>query len=133
MLTTSVGSPLAVSVNVRDISERDPNDFRFREAVPIEVGWYQHQGPMGGEIEFARHESTQVRESDSDEDDEDAEDPPNTIWLSQGQGLAQVYATFSTPGEYLLRAQADSFSAPDSGSQDQCCWTNGYVRVNVSP
>ena len=129
-LTGSVGSPVTLSVNVRDISERDSDDFRFQEAVPIEVGWYQHQGPVGGDVEFARHEWTQVRESESDDA---AENPPNAIWLSQGQGLAQVYATFSAPGEYLLRAQADNFSAPDSGSQDQCCWTNGYVRVSVSP
>lgn len=131
-LTASVGSPVTLSMNARDISERDQDDFRFREAIPIEVGWYRHQGPVGGEVEFARHESTQVPESDGDDDD-DAADPPNTIWLLQGEGVAQVYATFSAPGEYLLRAQADIFAAPDSGSQDQCCWSNGYVRVNVSP
>lgn len=47
---------------------------------------------------------------------------------------ATTTATFSEPGEYTLRVLAwDS-----SGSQGsimaggfQCCWTNGYVRINV--
>ena len=30
-----------------------------------------------------------------------------------------------------MLAQVDNWSAPDSGSGDQCCWTNGYVRVTV--
>ncbi len=129
-LTASVGSPLTISVNASDISERDREDFRFRDAIPVNLEWFQHQGPMGGQVEFARHESTQVPESD---DDEDGDDPPepNTVQLLEGEGVAQVYATFSAPGEYLLRVQADIFAAPDSGTQDQCCWTNGYIRVNV--
>jgi hypothetical protein len=42
-----------------------------------------------------------------------------------------VIATFSAPGEYLMLAQVDNFDANDSGTQDQCCWTNAYVRVTV--
>jgi hypothetical protein len=50
-----------------------------------------------------------------------------------GGGEASVTVTFPEPGQYLLRAQADNFSAPDSGSGDQCCWTNAYFRVTVTP
>ncbi len=127
-VTASVGSPVTLSVNARDISERDPDDFRFWEGIPINVVWSKHQGPVGGEVEFTRHESTTVQESD----DDDAP-APNTIQVSEGAGMAHVYATFSASGEYLLRVQADIFNAPDSGTQDQCCWTNGYVRVTVGP
>ena len=49
-----------------------------------------------------------------------------------GDGDAYVYATFNLPGEYILLAQVDNFRAPDSSSGDQCCWTNGYVRVTVT-
>ena len=140
-LTASVGSPVTLSVNARDISERgDSDDFRFWEVIPVYVMWYRHQGPVGGEVEFTRHESTSARESD------DLDRPvsifsrrpgwaagPNTIRLSEGEGVAQVYAMFSAPGEYLLRARADLFSAPDNAWRDQCCFTNGYVRVNVRP
>jgi hypothetical protein len=47
------------------------------------------------------------------------------------RNTVRVVATFSEPGEYMLRAQVDNFRAPDSSSGDQCCWTNGYVRVTV--
>ena len=56
---------------------------------------------------------------------------PEVIPLSEGYGTASVIATFSVPGEYLMLAQVDNWAAPDSGSGDQCCWTNGYVRVSV--
>jgi len=26
----------------------------------------------------------------------------------------------------------DNFRRPDSASGDQCCWSNAYVRVNVT-
>ena len=53
--------------------------------------------------------------------------------LTDGQVTSSVIATFSMPGEYLMLAQVDNFDANDSGTQDQCCWTNAYVRVNVTP
>ena len=139
-LTVSAGSPLTVSINARDISERDPDDFRFREAVSLAVVWSEYQGPVGGEVAFTRHESTPVPE------EEDAPDPdggggrqgadppgPETIMLPNGEGVASVVATFSEPGEYILHAQVDNWRAPDSSSGNQCCWTNGYVRVTVTP
>ena len=30
-----------------------------------------------------------------------------------------------------MRARVDNFSAPDSSDNDNCCFTNGYVRINV--
>jgi hypothetical protein len=48
-----------------------------------------------------------------------------------GEGTVRVVATFSAPGEYLINAQVDNWRVPDSSSGDQCCWTNGYVRVTV--
>jgi hypothetical protein len=42
-------------------------------------------------------------------------------------------ATFDTPGEYVVRIRIDSFNASgDSQMGNQCCWSNGYVRVNVT-
>jgi hypothetical protein len=48
-------------------------------------------------------------------------------------GTVRVNTTFSKPGDYILRAQADNWRALDSGAMDQCCWSNGYVRVHVTP
>ena len=42
------------------------------------------------------------------------------------QGTASTSATFSEPGEYVLRALVS-----DGSGFDGCCWTNGYVKVNV--
>jgi hypothetical protein len=39
-------------------------------------------------------------------------------------------ATFSAPGEYLLRVQANDESG-EGGFGFQCCWTNTYVKVTV--
>jgi hypothetical protein len=39
---------------------------------------------------------------------------------------------FSAPGEYMLRVRVDNFGITDSAPGQQCCWTNGYVRVKVS-
>ena len=150
--TVSVGSPLTLSINARDPSERDTEDFRFRETTPINVTWSQLQGP--GRVEFTRHESNPLPEVEEEEEPDSAtaaaiaaagpaaaaalrrqrEPPgPQVIPLSEGYGTGSVIATFSEPGEYLMRAQVDNFAAPDSGSGDQCCWTNGYIRVTVTP
>ena len=137
-MTTSVGSPITLSVNTSDPSERDESDFRFAEVIPLRVVWSQLQGP--GPVEFTRHESNPEPEVEEEDDSPAAAarqgrtpPGPETIPLDEGRGTARVIATFPEPGEYLMRARVDNFSAPDSGDGDQCCWTNGYVRVNVTP
>ena len=134
-LTVAAGSPLTVSINIRDASERDRADFRFFEPLTLHVVWSMHQGP--GKVEFTRHESTPIVEEDEGNGGgrvRFGEDPPGdeTITVPDDvQSTVRVVATFSEPGEYMLRAQVDNWRAPDSNHQDQCCWTNGYVRVTV--
>jgi hypothetical protein len=43
---------------------------------------------------------------------------------------ATTTATFSTAGEYMLRAQVNDQSG-DGGGGEQCCWTNALVKVAV--
>ena len=132
--TVAVGSPLTLSVNATDPSERDQDDTRM-VSVPLRVVWSQLQGP--GPVEYTRHESNPEVEEDEDEDSPAARfrrrgpPGPQVIPLADGQGTASVIVTFSVPGEYLMLAQVDNWAAPDSGTQDQCCWTNAYVRVTV--
>jgi hypothetical protein len=47
-------------------------------------------------------------------------------------GKATVIATFSGPGEYILRAQSND-STGEGGGGFQCCWTNAHVKVTVTP
>jgi hypothetical protein len=136
-VTTSVGSPVTLSINTRDPSVRDLDDFRFKEAIPLRVVWSQLQGP--GPVRYTRHESNPLPVVE--EGDSVAAPPgggggppgPQVVPLKEGRGTARVIVTFSAPGEYLMLAKADNFAAPDSNDGDQCCWTNGYVRVNVTP
>jgi hypothetical protein len=43
---------------------------------------------------------------------------------------AATTVTFTTPGEYVLRAQVNDQSG-DGGNGEQCCWTNAHVKVTV--
>ena len=45
--------------------------------------------------------------------------------------MGSFRATFDTPGEYVIRIRIDNFTSGDSGPGNQCCWSNGYVRVRV--
>jgi hypothetical protein len=138
-VTTSVGAPTTVSVNVRDISERDLTDPRFREPTSLRVVWTKYQGPVGGRVEFTRHESTPIPEvseggrggGGGGGGGAASRAGPETIMVPSGEGTVRVVATFSQPGEYMLNAQVDNWRSPDSSSGDQCCWSNGYVRVTV--
>jgi hypothetical protein len=49
--------------------------------------------------------------------------------LKQGDMISAA-ATFSVPGDYLLRVQANDESG-EGGGGFQCCWTNTYVNVTV--
>ena len=45
-------------------------------------------------------------------------------------GENSAKATFSAPGEYILRLQAND-STGEGGGGFQCCWTNAHVKVTV--
>ena len=169
--TASVGSPVTLAVNARDPSERDQDDYRFRNATPVNVTWSQLQGP--GRVEFTRHESNPLPEPRAGRGGGGAAPdsaaiaaapdsaaiaaapdsaaaaaaataggrgrgrggppPAQNIRLTEGYGTGSVYATFSVPGEYLMRARVDNFNSADSSGGDQCCWTNAFIRVTVTP
>jgi hypothetical protein len=161
VLTGSVGTPVEVVINVSDPSVRDVTDARFRDPIALRVVWTKHQGPVDGKVEFTRHPSTPIPEPagrggrgrgaaapDSTGAAPDstgaagggggggggrgaAPAGPNEIMVPSGAGVVRVLATFSAPGDYMLNAQVDNWRTPDSGSSDQCCWTNGFVRVTV--
>jgi hypothetical protein len=47
-------------------------------------------------------------------------------------GKATANATFSLPGEYLIRVEGNDSSGVGGGGF-QCCWTTAYIRVSVKP
>jgi hypothetical protein len=131
-LTTRVGEPLTLTVQVRDESVRDATDPRFRNGIPVNVAWSKYQGPAGV-VSFARHPSHPDNQRPTARGR--GAPPPglDAVALPPGGGTARVIAAFEAPGDYVVRAEANNWNAPDSQSVDQCCWTNAYVRVRVTP
>ena len=121
-ITTSVGTPVTLRAYVQDRSNRDayPDNNEF---LHYQVGteWIFHQGPevpaftqakITGAERVAQYGNT-VTEED---------------WI-----LVKTEASFSEPGDYVIRLRADNFLAPDSRFDYMCCWSNAYVPVTVNP
>jgi hypothetical protein len=108
-MTASVGTPLTLTVWAVDrfdaLARGEGSD---RVEITPGVKWFTHQGPSPAE--FGEMEP---------EPDEDGE--------------TTTTATFSEPGAYLLRVRVDNFNPLEGSLGDQCCWTNGYINVAVSP
>ena len=101
---------MMLTVWASEVSERSPDDVVNRDGVAVEVTWFKHRGPAA-EVVF----------------------DPWQITIEDGPGEATTAATFSEPGDYILRVRVDNWAANDSSGGDQCCWTNGYVPVTVMP
>jgi hypothetical protein len=113
--------PRGITGEARRTTAGVPLDFSAwvaRDAVsldderPINIKWFKHQGP--GDVTFA--ERTAVVEPDA--------------WAQEGGAEVATAATFSEPGEYLLRVLAFNVIRE---FEFQCCWTNGFVPVTVAP
>ena len=105
-ITSALSRPVDLSVWTAD-----DGLSRTRGAIrtPPGVAWSKYRGP--GAVTFSEAQ------------------PP-----LDGEGRATTQATFGAPGEYTLRVLAWD----ESGSQRAvmaggffCCWTNGYVTVDV--
>lgn len=101
------GDALPLTVWITDDGKQAP-EARPRQGPPANVVWSQFRGP--GSVTF--------------------ENPRPTV--DPKDGKASTTATFSMPGEYILRAQSNDASG-DGGGGFQCCWTNAHVKVTVSP
>jgi hypothetical protein len=101
-----VGAPITISVWAAD-----NYDSEMRDPVPVTLIWSKHQGPPEGRVTFG---------PDS-----------NNLRAPAEGGEVSTTATFSAPGRYVLRVEAGNFASRDSSNPDHCCWTNGYVTVDV--
>ena len=108
-----VGAPLPLTMWTSDDSVREPEPVpiatKGKPKAAINVTWYKHSGP--GPVVF---------------------DPPKAP-IAELQGTATTSATFKQPGEYVIRVRTDNFGRLDTSPGNQCCWTNGYVKVTVTP
>lgn len=108
-LTGAVNQPVAISFKVDDPKETkkgsELTNRRGAGAVAT-VSFHKFRGP--GTVKF---------------------EPARVPTKTQGD-MVTTNATFSLPGEYLLRVQGNDESG-EGGAGFQCCWTNTYVKVTV--
>ncbi len=107
-LTASVGKGLGVTVWAKDDGKAAGNVVSAgKVAQPVTLVWFTHQGPKT--VTF---------------------NPPSSKVDAAG-GQAMTTATFSEPGDYVLRVRANDASGVEDAGHAQCCWTNGFVKVSV--
>jgi hypothetical protein len=108
-----VGVPLSLAISITDdsVREKDPVPITVKRPPKgvMNVTWYKHAGP--GPVVFS----------------------PQKEPIAQLAGTANTSATFKEPGQYVVRVRADNFGRVDTSPGNQCCWTNGYVKVTVTP
>ena len=129
--TVTVGESLTLEVFTDDPSVRDRNDPRFIKPLDTNVSWYLHQGP--GEVTFTEHSSTPFTDAPAFPVLGLVPVADTRVAVAQGEGPARIVVTFSEPGDYLIRARLDNWNASDSDGLDQCCWSNAYQAVRVTP
>jgi len=107
--TGKMNTPIAVNVWVEDPKGRDEGAGRGRGGSPsiATVSLHKYRGP--GTVTF---------------------DKVRLPVPTQGAQVTSN-ATFSAPGEYMLRVQANDESG-EGGAGFQCCWTNAYIKVTVT-
>jgi hypothetical protein len=109
-LTGVVNQPTSIAVTVNDPKETKVGSAASRRgaatAAVATVSFHKFRGP--GQVTFA---------------------PQRAPVKAQGESVS-TSATFSAPGEYLLRVQGNDESG-EGGGGFQCCWTNAYVKVTV--
>ena len=128
--TIDVGTPLTLEVETEDPSIRDPSNPLFAKPLDTRVIWYKHQGP--GQVSFTEHASTPFITASAQTTRGMIPVASSRVAIPAGKGPARVMATFSEPGEYMIRARLDNWNSSDSDGLDQCCWSNAYQRVRVT-
>lgn len=103
----TVGQPVAIDVWVEDPKQTKVGLPASRSGPGVaQVSFHKFRGP--GKITF---------------------DPARVSVAKQGD-MVTTKATFSLPGEYMVRVQGNDESG-EGGAGFQCCWTNTYVKVSV--
>jgi hypothetical protein len=118
--TAKVGGDMPLPVWMSDDAKWTSNSGakpRGQSPIPVTVTWTQYRGPAP--VTFSK-DRPEVEKSD----DGDAK-----LAFS---GKSTTTAKFSEPGDYVLKVTINDYSGEGGGAGFQCCWTNGFVKVNVT-
>ena len=108
-LVTSVGKPLTLTVLATDDAKTGSTNAKgVKVGTPVDIAWFKHQGV--GDVVFSTP----------------------TARLSPTGGSATTQATFSRAGDYIVRVRANDTAVASAG-HSQCCWSNSFVKVTVTP
>jgi len=99
----TVGKPITISVVAKD----DGASATGRPS-PVVLTWFAHQGPA--QPSFGTP----------------------TARLAPTGGTSSTTVTFPKPGDYVVRVRATDSDVATAGHA-QCCWTNAFVTVRVTP
>lgn len=117
-LTTTLSTPLTLTVWVADDAKLPRSATQGLRSGAVTVSWSKFRGP--GSVTFANAKPTVEKEESK------------VMPAPAFSGKAITTATFSEPGEYVLRVVANDASG-DGGRGFQCCWSNAQVKVSVKP
>jgi hypothetical protein len=105
-LPASVGQPLDLTIWATDDGRGAASVAGARaNSASVALAWFKHQGP--GTATFT-----------------------SQVGTAAPDGKATTAVTFSAPGTYILRVRANDSAVAGAGHA-QCCWTNGFVVVQV--
>jgi hypothetical protein len=106
----ALGKPMTLHVFSQDDGRADRSiASEGRVNMPVTLTWFLHQGPAAVTFEKAELQATVP------------------------EGKATTTATFTQKGDYVLRVRANDASGVAGAGHAQCCWTNAFVRVTVTP
>jgi hypothetical protein len=101
--SATVGKPITITVVAKD-----DGAGLTRGGYAVTLTWFTHQGPAP--VAFG----TPIAK------------------LTPTGGTTSTTATFSKPGDYIVRVRANDSDVVAAG-HSQCCWTNAFVKVRVTP
>ena len=110
-MSVTEGAPLALPLTISD-DVMLPSATPRPRPVPVAITWSMYRGP--GKVSFASMKPA-IEKTTGD---------------AAFNGKASTTATFSEPGEYILRVVGNDLSGSGGGGY-QCCWTNAFVKVTV--
>jgi hypothetical protein len=117
-MAATLQNPLTLTAWVSDDAKRPRSATQGLIVAPVTVSWSKFRGP--GTVMFANSKPIV--------DKIESTVTPAPVFI----GKATTTATFSEPGDYVLRLQANDASG-DGGRGFQCCWSNALVKVVVKP
>jgi hypothetical protein len=114
-MSTPAATPMPLTTWVADDAVRPPGAPQNR-LPPVTITWSKYRGP--GAVTFLTARAGAAKA--------DFTAPSGAVFA----GKADTTATFSEPGEYILRVVGNDWSG-EGGGGFQCCWTNAQIKVTV--